>query len=288
MKKSLGDKIFNVVNITFLTLVGLIMIFPFYYVVIRSILPYEYAVKSQIVLFPKAVTFSSYTQMFGYNGMGRAFLLTVAVTVISSVLHVLLSLMMAYGFSKKDMPGGKIIFGMLIVTMYFGGGLIPSYLLNKALGLINNPLIYIIGGVLGAYDIILALAFIRSLPLEIEEAATVDGATYVGVFFKIILPMSMPIIATLGLFFAVGKWNDWFTAMVYMNDKKWWTLGLVIRDILINNNVNKNGTEMTRDLLTSESMKMATIVISTVPIIIVYPFLQKYFTKGMLIGAVKC
>ncbi|MBD9009806.1 MAG: carbohydrate ABC transporter permease [Clostridiales bacterium] len=288
MKKSLGDKIFNVVNITFLILVGLIMIFPFYYVVIRSILPYEYAVKSQIVLFPKAVTFSSYTQMFGYNGMGRAFLLTVAVTVISSVLHVLLSLMMAYGFSKKDMPGGKIIFGMLIVTMYFGGGLIPSYLLNKALGLINNPLIYIIGGVLGAYDIILALAFIRSLPLEIEEAATVDGATYVGVFFKIILPMSMPIIATLGLFFAVGKWNDWFTAMVYMNDKKWWTLGLVIRDILINNNVNKNGTEMTRDLLTSESMKMATIVISTVPIIIVYPFLQKYFTKGMLIGAVKC
>ncbi len=275
-------------NITFLILVGLIMIFPFYYVVIRSILPYEYAVKSQIVLFPKAVTFSSYTQMFGYNGMGRAFLLTVAVTVISSVLHVLLSLMMAYGFSKKDMPGGKIIFGMLIVTMYFGGGLIPSYLLNKALGLINNPLIYIIGGVLGAYDIILALAFIRSLPLEIEEAATVDGATYVGVFFKIILPMSMPIIATLGLFFAVGKWNDWFTAMVYMNDKKWWTLGLVIRDILINNNVNKNGTEMTRDLLTSESMKMATIVISTVPIIIVYPFLQKYFTKGMLIGAVKC
>lgn len=288
MKKSLGDKIFNIVNITFLILVGLIMIFPFYYVVIRSILPYEYAVKSQIVLFPKAVTFSSYTQMFGYNGMGRAFLLTVAVTVISSVLHVLLSLMMAYGFSKKDMPGGKIIFGMLIVTMYFGGGLIPSYLLNKALGLINNPLIYIVGGVLGAYDIILALAFIRSLPLEIEEAATVDGATYVGVFFKIILPMSMPIIATLGLFFAVGKWNDWFTAMVYMNDKKWWTLGLVIRDILINNNVNKNGTEMTRDLLTSESMKMATIVISTVPIIIVYPFLQKYFTKGMLIGAVKC
>ena len=181
MKKSLGDKIFNVVNITFLILVGLIMIFPFYYVVIRSILPYEYAVKSQIVLFPKAVTFSSYTQMFGYNGMGRAFLLTVAVTVISSVLHVLLSLMMAYGFSKKDMPGGKIIFGMLIVTMYFGGGLIPSYLLNKALGLINNPLIYIVGGVLGAYDIILALAFIRSLPLEIEEAATVDGATYVGV-----------------------------------------------------------------------------------------------------------
>ena len=288
MKRSLGEKTFNVFNIIFLGICALIMIYPFYFVVIRSVMPYQGLVQSKLTLWPKSFTFESYKTILGYKYITSGFLVTVMLVVCGVPLTLAGNLMFAYGLTKRALPGRAFINAFITIPMFVGGGLIPGYLLIKNLGLIDSWLSIILPAFMSTYYLVVSRSFFESIPTELEESAMLDGASYLTIFIRIVIPLSLPIITTIALFSAVNRWNGWYNAMLYLNDKNKWPLALVLRDILINNNTSDMATD-NRDsmFMMEENLKMATVVVSIVPILIIYPFIQKYFTKGMMLGAVK-
>lgn len=293
MIKSRGEKIFNIFNIVLLTLLSVTIVLPFWQQIVISISPPSEASTVNLHMFTSRPTMDAYIDIFRKGTIGSAYFWTILKTVISTALTIIVSTMLAYPLSKKYLYGRKWFMGFIIVTMFFSGGLIPSFLLVRNLKLINTIWALILPGLCSAYNIIIIRNFFSSLPVELEEAAYIDGANEVKVFFKIVLPLSTPIIATVALWTIVGSWNAWFDALLYINNGKIKILQLVLRKTL-QEAVNSSDvysaqqeTVATGRQYTRESLQAAMLMAVTLPVLVTYPFLQKYFVKGIMIGSVK-
>lgn len=246
-------------------------------------------------LWPRKFTIQNYVIITKNKLLYHAYLITILRTAIGASLSVLATGMLAYGLSKSELMGRKVYMGLCIITMYFSGGLIPSYLLIKSLHLTNNFLVYIIPNLISVWNMIIMITFFKGLPDSVEESAKIDGAGYFTIFLKIIIPVSAPIIATIGLFNAVFQWNSWFDASIYITKQNLKPVQSILISIISSSKfaeeISKAGaaaTQLSRmNMVNVRSVTMATMIVTIVPIIMIYPFLQKYFVKGIMIGSVK-
>ena len=290
MKRSVSDKMFSVFNVTFFIVMSFLMMFPLLNVITLSLMPESIASRPGVVLLlpnPRYVTLAAYRYIFKHDYILLAFRNTVIVTLIGSTLSTLLTAMLAYGISDVKMPGQRLLSKLLLFTMMFGGGMIPTYMLVKMLGMINTIWALIVPGLVGAYNTMLMKAFFMDFPESLEESANIDGANDVIVLFRIVLPLSTPIIATIFLFKAVGHWNSYMDNILYISKGSLKTLQPLLRELLINNSADSTGGTSLESVELGINIKMSIAVISIVPIICAYPWLQKYFAKGIMIGAVK-
>ncbi|WP_282936138.1 carbohydrate ABC transporter permease [Paenibacillus sp. RC67] len=294
MKKSAGVRIFDLMNILLMLFICLTIVFPFVQQLVISLSPPSESSTVGIHLFTKNPTLDSFKQIFASGSIVEAYSWTLLRTVMGTVLTVIVSAMLAYPLSKRYLLGRNVWMSLIVFTMFFGGGLIPTYLLVKELHMLNTIWALVLPGLCSAYNIVIIRNFFTSLPIEVEESAYMDGANDYTIFFRIVLPLSMPIMATVTLWSLVGQWNAWFDAMIYISNGKIKVLQILLRDVLNNAQdaalANSRGGEvvdMSGQRYTAESVKAAILLVTTIPIVMVYPFLQKYFVKGIMIGAVK-
>ena len=280
---SVGSIVFNAVNYLLFLGFAFCMFYPFWYVVGHSLRSY-----TLIDDVPRLVySFKAYVIVFGNSGLVTSFLLSVGVVLAHVVLHIIVTMLAAYPLSKRDLRGRTGILLFITFTMLFSGGLIPFYLLIRDIGLRDNILVYILPGVASGYNVIIAKNFVQSIPDSLTEAAKIDGAGEFTTLVRIVFPLSMPIIATVALWAGVGKWNDWMTGMLYVTDPDMRMIQNFLRSILISASSTGQGGVDSDVMSMAEGVKMAAVVVSIIPILLVYPFLQKYFVKGVLLGSVK-
>jgi putative aldouronate transport system permease protein len=282
-RKKIG--VFDIVNSIIMTLVGIITIYPFLNVLFISLSSTAEVNKSgSFLLYPKGLNLGSYQYVVNYAGLGDAFRNTIVITVVGTIINLLLTAAGAYVLTEKDMPGHNFLMGFVLVTMFFSGGLIPSYLVVNSLHLVNTLWALMLPGAISTFNLILARNFFQEIPASLKEAARIDGASEFRILMTIIIPLSMPILATLTLFYGVGHWNEYSQAIIYINSPD-----LNPLQVIIQNMYNTALGELNSDMLPPpvEGVRCATIMLTTLPIICVYPFLQKYFVKGVMIGSVK-
>ncbi|MGI5892988.1 MAG: carbohydrate ABC transporter permease [Candidatus Merdivicinus sp.] len=287
MKPTKGEKVFNVINILILLLFALICLFPFVHVFAKSISSEASIVAGEVVLWPKDLQLEAYKAVFGNKSMNNSFFFTVYTTVLGTAVNILLTVLAAYPLSKGDLIGKKPLWLMILFTMFFSGGMIPLYLVVNGLHLINTVWALILPGAISTYNMIIMKTFFQNIPDSLEESAMLDGCTEIGVLFRIVLPLSLPVIATLSLFYAVGHWNNFMSSLLYINDTSKFTLQLKLRQLVLQDDVSSMMEGANAATLPRESLKAASIMYATLPILIVYPWLQKYFVKGVLVGSVK-
>ena len=282
---------FDVFLVVLMGLLALITAFPFYYMVIVSFGTYESIHSQTLYLWPSVFDTAAYKIVFENKLFWSSVRTTVFVTVVGTFLGVICSVAAAYPLSKKDLPGGKFFFNMMLFTMVFSGGLIPGYLVVQQVGLGDSIWCMILPVLVGQFNIILIKNYVEDLPASIEESARIDGANDMVILFKIILPMSTPIIATVALFIAVDRWNEYWFAMLHIIDKAKQPLQLLLRNVLMDTTHAMTGAAAAiasqERKVYDQSLQMAIVTIATVPILLVYPFVQKYFTKGIMLGGVK-
>ena len=287
-RRSVGDIIANVVIYILLTLIAVIMVIPFIYVIAASFATEAEIQTRPIFFIPDSPTLDAYARIFDMNDMGtrvfHSLLISVCVTAIGSFINLFFTTTMAYGLSRSNLIGKKPLLNMVLFTMVFGGGMIPLFLVVKGLGMYDTYAALILPGAISAYNMIIVRNFFMELPRELEEAASIDGCSDIGIFIKIALPLSLPCLATFGLFYAVGHWNNYFGALLYLEDSTKFPFQLVLRNIVMQTAETQTDPNA---LIPEDTLKMAVIVIGTVPILIVYPFLQKHFAAGVMVGAVK-
>ena len=287
-RRSVGDIIANVVIYILLTLIAVIMVIPFIYVIAASFSTEAEIQTRPIFFIPDSPTLDAYARIFDMNDMGtrlfHSLLISVCVTAIGTFINLFFTTTMAYGLSRSNLIGKKPLLNMVLFTMVFGGGMIPLFLVVKGLGMYDTYAALILPGAISAYNMIIVRNFFMELPRELEEAASIDGCSDIGIFIKIALPLSLPCLATFGLFYAVGHWNNYFGALLYLEDSTKFPFQLVLRNIVMQTAETQTDPNA---LIPEDTLKMAVIVIGTVPILIVYPFLQKHFAAGVMVGAVK-
>ena len=287
-RRSVGDIIANVVIYILLTLIAVIMVIPFIYVIAASFATEAEIQTRPIFFIPDSPTLDAYARIFDMNDMGtrvfHSLLISVCVTAIGRFINLFFTTTMAYGLSRSNLIGKKPLLNMVLFTMVFGGGMIPLFLVVKGLGMYDTYSALILPGAISAYNMIIVRNFFMELPRELEEAASIDGCSDIGIFIKIALPLSLPCLATFGLFYAVGHWNNYFGALLYLEDSTKFPFQLVLRNIVMQTAETQTDPNA---LIPEDTLKMAVIVIGTVPILIVYPFLQKHFAEGVMVGAVK-
>ena len=290
-KRSFSEKVFNVCNITVLLAFTLLCIYPFYYMLIYSVSDPNTAYG--ITLLPSGFSLENYKEVFQINGIGRAAIISVLRTVAGTGLTVLCCSFFGYLVTKERMVGRKFIYRMLVLTMYVDGGLIPTFLVLNAYGLMNSYWVYILPSALTAYNVILIKTFMEQLPPSLEESAALDGAGPVRIWWSIIMPLSKPILATIAVFAAVGQWNSWFDAHIYITKSEMWPLQYVLYRLLQQVQAIADAMEDKHTAgevlmsITPATVRMTVTAVVTLPIVFVYPFMQKYFMKGILVGAVK-
>lgn len=285
---SKDEKIFNVANVIFMVFFLAIIALPLWNIVALSFNDATDAARGGIYFWPRKFSLESYYTVFEDSAIYKAFVISVAKTVIGVVLHTALTAMVAYGMSRRNLMGRKIYMNMGILTMFVSGGMIPTFLLFKELGLLNNFWVYIIPVLFSFYDMVILMNFFRSIPFSLEESAMMDGANPFIIFVKIILPLSLPVLATIALFHGIFQWNDYMTANIYVDDRSLYPLQMLLFRIVSENlsPAVATGTNVVRNT-TSQSLQLATMVVTTVPVVVIYPFLQKYFIQGMTLGSVK-
>lgn len=281
------SRIFDVCNHIFLILYGVLCILPFLYVVSASFADSSEIISRSIFLLPRNPTVEAYRYVFSSPTLPRSMLVSVYVTVTGTLTSMFFTLTMAYAVSKKHLLGRNVILNFVAFTMVFSGGMIPTFLVVKGLGLLDRFAALILPGAINTFNLIVVKNFFQQLPNELEEASRIDGCNDITIFFRIALPLSMPVIATFTLMYAVGYWNDYFHSLIYLNDMKKWPLQLILRQIVAYSQGRIEGADYDLAPPPAQSIKMAVIVFSTVPILCVYPFLQKHFAKGVLLGSVK-
>ena len=271
-----------------LTVVVLICLYPFLNVVAYSLSGNTAVLSGKVTFYPIDFQLSAYKEiLLKQTQIWTAMGISVTVTVLGTLLGLVLTVAAAYALSKEKLKGRGILSGFILFTMYFSGGIIPTFLVVKGVGLYDSISALVIPSAMNVFNFIVMRTFFKELPLELEEAARIDGANDMKNLFKIALPLSMPIIATNGLFYAVSYWNDYFSALLYIQTPEKFSLQLRLRQLLFAGQINQVSMENLGTQVMSESLKMASIVISTIPIILVYPWLQKYFVKGVMLGSVK-
>lgn len=284
---TVGEKVWQAVVYSILILLSLLCLLPFLYVVAVSVTPESEVLRRGIVIIPESFTFLAYKEVFFSHGIGQAYKITLFRTIVGTALNVVFTIIAAYPLSKKYLPGRSSFLIFIVFTMMFGGGLIPTYLLIRSMGLLNSPWVLIIPHLISAFNLVIIKGFFEQLPAEIEESARVDGASELQSLWKIILPLSLPVLATISLFYAVGHWNSYFDAIVYINDSNLMPLQVVLRNILLNLATQSADSIANSGTVSKFAVQMAAVVVTTIPILIVYPFMQKHFTKGVLMGSIK-
>lgn len=281
---------FDLINYSLLIVICLVMLYPFLNVMAVSLSSYNAYVNNPIMIWPKEFTLAAYKEIVKSGMLWRSYMNTIIVTVSGVGIGIILYIMTAYPLSKKVIRGRGPLMVIIIFTMLFNGGLIPNYYLMRSLGLLDNLASLVLPALVTGFNLILMKNFFESLPEEIEEAARIDGASDPYILFRIVVPLSKPIIATLCLFAAVGYWNNFFNAIIYIRSSDNWPLMLYLREVIEGASAmaqSANAAEFDKEMMTSETIKYATLMLVMVPILLVYPFLQKYFVKGIMLGSVK-
>lgn len=289
LRQSPGGIIFDCFNYLLLALVTLICFYPCWYVLIASVSnPVEVYNGSALLLLPRGFGIYSYKAVFENMSLWIGYRNTIMYVAGGTLLSVMLTVSAAFCATRKDLPGKNVIMFLILFTMYFAGGMIPTYMVVRGTGILNTPLAMILPNAVNTYNLIITMSYFRNLPDALEEAATIDGAGPLRVFAQILLPLATPIVAVISLYYAVAIWNDYFNAMIYITDPKWKPLQVVLRTILLQEG-GANGTDVSASETAAyaANVRYATIVVSTIPILCVYPFIQRYFIKGITIGAVK-
>ncbi len=287
-----GSKMFDVINYLLVTLIAFTTILPFIYIVGASFATeYELTVRPMF-LWPQDMSLDAYSYVFSSNKMLSGFGNSVFITVVGTIINLFFTITFAYPLSKTRLRGRNFLLNMVIISMFFSGGMIPGYLLiSNWLGMKGSYWAVLLPGAISAYNMMIVKNFFQGLPQELEESAHIDGCNDLRTLVSIVLPLSLPVLATFGLFYAVGHWNAYFGAMIYLsNAREKWPLQLLLREIIIASTMSAGElAEMDPNFVEppAQSVKMAVIVVSTVPIMCVYPFLQKYFVKGVMVGALK-
>ena len=290
--RTAGSIAFNIFNYTFVTLVAIITIIPFIYLLGASFAT-EYEIATRPMFFiPQDVSTGAYEYIFSSSKILRGFGNSLLITAAGTLINLFFTVTMAYALSKTRLRGRNFFLNMVIFSMFFSGGMIPGYIVvANVLNLKNTYWSVLLPGAISAYNMMIVKNFFQGIPQELEESASIDGCNDLGILWKIVLPLSLPVLATFGLFYAVGHWNAYFGAMIYMTGaKEKWPLQVLLRELIIMSNGTAGDlTNMADDFVQppEQSVKMAVIVVSTVPIMCVYPFLQKYFVKGVMVGALK-
>lgn len=299
MSLSAGDRWLQASIYVFLSVLAFVTFYPFWNSLVISFNVGADTSLGGITFWPRSYTLENYEIVFEDRRIGQAFLISVLRTVVGTAMSVLLTAIFAYGISKRELIGRKYYMIMCIITMYFSGGLIPTFLLIRSLGLMDTFWVMVIPGLVVVYNMIIFRTFFLGLPAGLEESARMDGCSHFGVLFRVVLPLSGPVIATLALFTAVGHWNDWFGPSIYINNADLLPIQTLLKQIISSNIVSEKMLEQTAgsgaaldqmarmSSVTTKSLTMATIMVATLPIVAVYPFLQKYFVKGVLIGSMK-
>lgn len=296
MKKKKGfmkPNAFDVMNYFIMLLFMLTIIFPFWDMIIRSLSDVKYSSSLNMLLIPKEITFSAYEYVLSDDSILSAYTVTIARTLIGTFSSLIVVFLAAFPLSKRDLPARNSLTLFYLIPMFFSGGLIPSYLINRSLGLVDSFWVYILPGCVGIYNVILARNYLMSLDASLEESAFIDGAGYIRVLFSIVLPVCKPIAATLALWIAVSHWNAWFDCMIYIRTPKLEVVQMLLRRM---QDLTQYQTEEMQEFMamnpqlahvTSSSVRMATTIVTLLPILCVYPFIQKYFVKGIMVGSLK-
>lgn len=283
------DRIYNITATIFFVILTLICIYPFYYLMICTISDQKMVDLNQIVLLPHGINFQNYVEIFHVQNLANSFFISVARTVCTTALSLVCTSYMAYFFTKQNMWGHKFWYRFTVITMYFSAGMIPEYLNNRMLGLNNTFWVYVIPAAISVYNMVLVKTNIEAMSPELEESAYLDGAGYLTRFFKIVLPLQTPILATISLFTAVNQWNDFFTTKLYITNTKLYTLQFLLYELL--NQVTAAAEQIdaaaTVSTITPTGIRLTLTAIVVIPIICVYPFVQRFYVKGLMVGAVK-
>ena len=292
--KSRGDIIFETIVVIILAILTLIILYPLYFVVIASFSHAKLVVAGEVWWYPKGVTLENYMQCFTNGDLMLGYRNAFIILILGTATNLFLTILCAYPLSRHDLWGRNGIMIYCTIPMFFGGGLIPTYLMvTQTLGLKNSWWAVILVAGIATYNmIIMRTFFMTSIPFELQEAAQIDGCTPIGILLRIILPLSIPVICVIGLYYGVNHWNSYFSALVYLPDKNKWPLQLFLRQILVNNDISAvdggaSSDEMARRAMRAETIKYSIVILASIPMLIIYPFVQRYFVKGVMIGSVK-
>lgn len=292
LNESRSDKIFSFTNYFLVIVLTLLILYPLIFVLSASFSNPKEVLNGSVWLLPKGFNVDAYMKIFQNKDIINGFVNTLKYTVFGTAINLVMTIMAAYPLSRKDFRGRNLIMGIFVFTIFFSGGLIPTYLLIKDLGMIDTFWVMVIPNAVAVWNIIIMRTFFQStIPFELQEAAMIDGCSNLQILWRIIIPLSLPVIAVMVLFYAVGHWNSYFQALIYLRDKELFPLQLVLREILIQSQVDDlmKGTAETQaqQQLLVEGLKYSILVVANLPMLVLYPFLQKYFMKGFVVGAIK-
>ena len=288
-KRSMGDRIFDAIVYAILVVVFLIVFFPLMYVVSTSFASARELALNKFLILPKHPTLEVYQYIFSTSTFLRSMIVTIVITVVGTLVNLIMTCLMAYPLSRKALPGRSVIMTAVTFTLVFSGGMIPTYLVVNSLGLIDTYTSLILPGAISSFNLILVKNFFQEIPESLIDAAQIDGSSEMNTLVKIVLPLSKPALATFTMFYAVGHWNQFMQPLLYLNDSKKWTIQILLRQIVLmsQSGVGDEDAMPPGFVLPVKSLKMACIVVSTLPIIAAYPFMQKYFDKGVMSGSIK-
>ncbi|KOP64618.1 sugar ABC transporter permease [Bacillus sp. FJAT-18019] len=292
MPQSRSERIAGVFIYIILSFITLLVLYPLYFVLIASISAPETVMRGDVWIWPRELSFVGYERLFANSELMRGFLNTLLYTTTGTALNVMMTIAAAYPLSRADFNGRGIFTAIIVFTMFFSGGMIPNYLLVKELGMLDTIWAMIIPSAVSVWNIIIMRTFFQnSIPKEMQEAAFIDGASNMRVLWRIVLPLSGPILAVMVLFYAVGHWNSYFSALIYLSDRSNYPLQLFLREILVQGQMQEmvdiSDDSLARSLMDAEAIKYAAVIVTNLPMLLLYPFLQKYFVKGVMIGAIK-
>ncbi len=282
-----SNRLFDIVNTALLSLIGIICVLPFIYVLAVSFTAPHIVAEGGFILYPKEVSLAAYRYIFSSNALIRSLGVSIYITVVGTLLNLVFTSLLAYPLSRKSFKGRSVMLLAVLFTMLFNGGLIPTYYVVKSLHLIDSLWALMIPTAISAFNLIILKNFFQQMPDGIEDSAKIDGCNDLGILFRIVIPLSLPAIATFGLFYAVDHWNKFFSAVMYINNNEKWPIQVLLREIVINANSRVGDTNIEEMNIQPLTIKMAVIVFATLPIMAVYPFLQKHFAKGVMLGSVK-
>lgn len=288
-KRSAGNLAFDALVYIILAIITAVTFFPILYIVAGSFASVKELAMNRFLLIPKEPSLDAYKYIFSTNTLMRSMGVTVMVTIIGTLVNLFMTCMMAYPLSRRELPGRKYLMYAVTFTLVFSGGMIPMYLVVDAVGLIDSYAALIIPGAISSFNLILVKNFFQEIPQDLIDSAKIDGCNEVGVLVRIVLPLSKPALATFTMFYAVGHWNTFLTALLYLNDSKKWTIQVLLRQIVIlaQGGIGDEASMGMEFVIPSQSVKMAVIVVATLPIVLFYPFVQKYFEKGVMVGSIK-
>lgn len=291
LRESKTDRAFNIFNYVFLAIVALLVIYPLIFVLSASLSNPENVISGDMWLWPKEFTLDAYEKVFQNKDIINGFINTLKYTIFGTILNVVMTILAAYPLSRKDLKGRGFIMAFIVFTIFFSGGLIPTYLLIRDLGMLNTFWVMIIPNAVAVWNIIIMRTFFQSIPHELEESAMIDGAGNFRILWSIVLPLSFPVIAVMVLFYSVGHWNSYFQALIYLQDQEKFPLQLILRQILIQGQtddmIKATSESFLAQQLSVEGLKYAVLIVANLPMLMLYPFLQRYFVKGVMIGSLK-